>query len=291
MDPSPTDTSKAGYKRLWRHSYRLGFSWLRRTARHGFQPGRKPGFQRLLVPLDPWRYYEMGTLADREFSGRCLDVSSPKLLTSLLQREGSGDWLGIDLFTNEIAAWKTIDPALKLEVQDATALPYEDDCFDYALCVSVVEHMGRGNDTSALREIHRVVKPGGTLYLTTMVAAEGHDVFVGDEIYGNASERVDEGRVFFEHVYSSEEFAEMTREAGWTTTELEYAVQSRPKIQDRFYRFAPFSYLVGPWLRLWFPRTITTSSNSDAVTSLPDGRSAIVNVTLVKPSTEREAST
>ncbi len=291
MPTSPKKHSKAGWKRLWGHSYRLGFAWLLRTFRRGFQPGRKAGFQRLLVPLDPWRYYEMGVLADRTFSGRCLDISSPKLLTSLLQREGSGDWLGIDLFTDEIAAWKAIDPALELDVQDATALPYEDDSFDNALCVSVVEHMGRGNDTSALREIHRVVKPGGTLYLTTMVAAEGHDVFVGDEIYGNASERVDEGRVFFEHVYSPEEFAKLTQEADWTTTELEYAVQRRPKIQDRFYRFAPFSYLVGPWLRLWFPRTITTSNSVDVVTSLADGRSAIVNATLVKPSTERQAST
>lgn len=283
MDPSAPKTSTAGYKRLWRHSYRLGFAWMRRTAKRGFNPGRKPGFQRLLVPLDPWRYYEMGVLAEQAYAGRCLDISSPKLLTSLLQREGSGDWLGIDLFTDEIEAWKTIDPALELEVQDATKLPYEDESFDTALCVSVVEHMGRGNDTAALREIFRVLKPGGTFYLTTMVAAEEHDVFGGDEIYGNASERVDAERVFFEHVYSPEEFAAMTQETGWTTTALEYAVQTKPKIQDRFYGWAPFSYLIGPWLRLWFPRTIATSDSSDVVTALPEGRSAVVNVTLVKP--------
>ncbi|MBI2691024.1 MAG: class I SAM-dependent methyltransferase [Solirubrobacterales bacterium] len=283
MATSATNTSRPGHARLWRHSYRLGFSWLRRTARHGFKPGRKPGFQRLLVPLDPWRFYEMGVLADRPFNGRCLDVSSPKLLTSLLQREGSGDWLGIDLFTDEIAAWRAIDPALDLEVQNATSLPYDDNSFDTALSVSVVEHMGRGNDTTALREIFRVVKPGGMFYLTTMVAANSRDVFGGDEIYGNASERVDDERVFFEHVYSPAEFAELTQEAGWITTELEYAVQTKPKIQDRFYRWAPFSYILSPLLRIWFPRTIAMSSQSDVVTALPEGRSAVVNVTLVKP--------
>ena len=50
----------------------------------------------------------------RTFTGDCLDVSGPKLLTSLLQAEGNGTWLGIDLFDAEIDAWRRIDPALRL---------------------------------------------------------------------------------------------------------------------------------------------------------------------------------
>ncbi len=90
-----------GWRRLWRHSYRLGARWVVRDARSGWRAGRV-GWVRLLVPLDPWRYYECGRVADQTFTGACLDVSSPKLLTSLLQHEGNGTWVGTDLFSREI---------------------------------------------------------------------------------------------------------------------------------------------------------------------------------------------
>jgi SAM-dependent methyltransferase len=282
MGGNTISTLKPGYKRLWNHSYRLGFNWLLRTARHGW-PGRKAGFLRLLVPLDPWRYYEMGTLADQTYGGRCLDVSSPKLLPSLLDREGNGDWLGIDLFDAEIDAWRVIDPKLELEVQDATAMPYDDSSFDNALCVSVIEHVGRDKDTVALAEILRVVKPGGTLHLTTMVAAASRDVFVEHKIYGNASEEAADGRVFFEHVYSPAEVDRMTADAGWRTVHREFAVQTRIEIQQRFHRWTPLSYLAGPLLRLWYPRTIETTTDPSVIDAIGQEDAAVTYVRLVKP--------
>src|SRR4051812_19947195 len=96
-----------GWQRLWRHSYRIGFAWLVRTARRGW-PARRAGLARLLVPLDPWRYYEMGVVAEGEFSGACLDVSSPKLLPSMLQREGKGRWTCVDLFSTEVENWSVL---------------------------------------------------------------------------------------------------------------------------------------------------------------------------------------
>ena len=124
----------------------------------------------------------------QEFSGRCLDVSSPKLLPSLLQAEGRGRWTCIDLFEREIAAWRTIDPALDLDVQDATALPYEDETFDNCICVSVLEHVGAGKDAEALAEMWRVLKPGGVLHLTADVAAVPQDVFLEKPAYGEGAE-------------------------------------------------------------------------------------------------------
>ena len=59
------------------------------------------GVYRLLVPLEPWRYYELGRVASEPFAGDCLDVSSPKLLASLLQREGRGRWTAVDLLPDE----------------------------------------------------------------------------------------------------------------------------------------------------------------------------------------------
>jgi SAM-dependent methyltransferase len=268
-----------GWKRLWWHSYAIGLRWLIRDAVHGW-PARRVGLARLLVPLDPWRYYELGRVADEAFSGRCLDVSSPKLLSSLLQAEGKGRWLCIDLFEREIEAWRRVDPRLELAVQDATALPYADGSFDNCVCISVLEHVGRGNDAAALAEIWRVLAPGGALHLTTDVAPQARDVYVAERVYGDASRPVDGHGVFFEHEYAPEEIDELVGDRPWAVEEREFAVQRRPGIERRFYAWAPWSYLAGPFLRLVCPGNTDVSPIDDAVRRAGRG---VVYLRLRKP--------
>jgi glycosyltransferase involved in cell wall biosynthesis/2-polyprenyl-3-methyl-5-hydroxy-6-metoxy-1,4-benzoquinol methylase len=50
------------------------------------------------------------------------------------------------------------------------ALPFEDASFDVVTCISVLEHIPPGNDRAALWEMGRVLKPGGSLILTTDIA-------------------------------------------------------------------------------------------------------------------------
>jgi SAM-dependent methyltransferase len=45
-----------------------------------------------------------------------------------------------------------------------TELPLPDARFDFAVCLDVIEHIE--DDLRALRELHRVVRPGGTLLVT-----------------------------------------------------------------------------------------------------------------------------
>jgi SAM-dependent methyltransferase len=257
-------TRAPGWKRLWRHSYRLGLKWLVSDASRGW-PARRAGFARLLVPLDPWRYYELGKAADEELDGRCLDVSSPKLLPSLLQSEGKGDWLCIDLFESEIEAWRRIDPALELDVQDAIALPYADASFDCCACVSVLEHIGGGLDGVALSEIWRVLKPGGVLVLTTDVAAVPRDIFTTRRLYGRASQLGDERGVFFKHEYSPSEVEQLLSARSWAVEHREYAAQRNPAIERQFYARAPWSYAYGPLLRLVCPANVVTSESPELI--------------------------
>ncbi len=130
-------------------------------------------------------------------------------MPSLLQAEGSGSWVCIDLFEAEITAWRTIDPYLELDVQDATALSFPDETFDNCICVSVIEHIGVGKDSVALSEMWRVLKPGGALHLTTDVAAEPKDVFIEDRWYGQASPVVEGRGVFFKHDYVPREVEQL----------------------------------------------------------------------------------
>ena len=268
-----------GWKRLWRHSYRLGFRWLVRDARRGW-PARRVGLARLLVPLDPWRYYELGRAADQEFHGRCLDVSSPKLLPSLLQAEGKGDWLCIDLFDAEIDAWRRIDPDLEYDVQDATSLPYADETFDCCACISVLEHIGPERDATALAELWRVLKPGGVLHLTTDVSVEAKDVFVAEKIYGQASEISGEQGIFFKHDYALEDIDRLVTGRPWQVELREFAAQKNPDIERRFYARVPWSYAYGPLLRVVCANNFKTSSTPDVVSAAGSG---VVYLRLVKP--------
>ncbi|MHB8612395.1 MAG: class I SAM-dependent methyltransferase [Candidatus Dormibacteraceae bacterium] len=52
-------------------------------------------------------------------------------------------------------------PRLRIEVADGRSLPYQDEAFDYVLCVDVMPHMPEPRDL--LRETRRVLRPGGTL--------------------------------------------------------------------------------------------------------------------------------
>jgi SAM-dependent methyltransferase len=268
-----------GWKRLWRHSYRLGFRWLVRSAPRGW-PGRRVGLQRLLVPLDPWRYYEMGRVAEGAFGGRCLDVSSPKLLPSLLEFEGHGDWTAIDLFAREIEDWHAIDPRLALAVEDATALTYPDASFDNTICVSVVEHVP--DDAQVMSEIWRTLRPGGVLHLTTNVELESKDVFTEDRPYGAASKEVD-GRVFFERHYSVEDLESRLLGRPWETLEREFARQVDPSIEERFYSRAPLSFAYGGLLRFRCPANFETA---DSIRILRPGEQGVVYLRLRKPATE-----
>ncbi|MEX2195747.1 MAG: glycosyltransferase [Thermoleophilaceae bacterium] len=254
---------RPGWQRLWRHSYRLGLRWLARGARNGWK-GRRVGLQRLLVPLDPWRYWELGRVAERHFHGACLDVSSPKLLMSLLQHERRGDWTGIDLFAEEIDNWRHVDPALRLGVEDALALPYASESFDNCVCISVIEHIPGDGDARAMEEMWRVLKPGGVLHLTTNVALEPRDVFKDRPLYGDAGETGTE-KVFFERQYSARTLEERLLGLPWETEVREFARQRDEGIEKRFYARAPWSYLYGGLLRLRCPDNFETAPSPDVL--------------------------
>ncbi len=234
---------------LWFHSLRVGVRAIRSGALK--EPRTRRGvLNRLLVPMDAWRVWEFGAAVEGPFDGRCLDVSSPKLVTSYLAVRGSGRWVGVDLFEDEIALWRRLDPDLDLRIEDARDLGFEDGSFDHVLCVSVVEHIHGEGLARAMGELHRVLAPGGVLHLTTNIAPAGSDVFVDSDTWGEATEHID-GRVFFEHRFDDDELTALIGD-GWEVLERRMASE-RVGLSAAFARLAPVSYVAGNLLPLLAP--------------------------------------
>ncbi len=70
---------------------------------------------------------------------------------------------------DEIAARD--DLAIEFTPQDLTRLTYPDGCFDFACCVSVLEHTA--DPGAVARELARCLAPGGTLLVTFDVSVDG----------------------------------------------------------------------------------------------------------------------
>jgi SAM-dependent methyltransferase len=119
-----------------------------------------------------------------------------------------GDVFGVDL------AWEALEPARGRGLRDLARasiehLPFADASFDAATSFEVVYHLGVASDTSALREIRRVIKPGGLF----MLRVPAHDWLRGEH----------DRLVHTRHRYSRDEVLRKLGQAGFVVDRLSWA--------------------------------------------------------------------
>lgn len=112
------------------------------------------------------RVSTIASLIDRHLcrEGTILDVGTgPGEIAARLARAGRRV-VGIDIAPEMVALASRVLDGLALQA-DAERLPFEDESFDGAMAVWVLNHVG--DPVRALSEIHRVLRPGGrALYLS-----------------------------------------------------------------------------------------------------------------------------
>jgi len=170
------------------------------------------GLKRLLLPVSYWRVAEFAYVWRKLATistGKVLDVGSPKDLAAILARDRGFSLTAVDILPEAVSLSDRHTRAQGLsghgagkvtsEVQDGRALSYADDTFDAAYSVSVLEHIPDAGDTAALRELVRVVKPGGLVVVTVPYDLEYRESFVNESVYER--KQIGSEPVFFERHY------------------------------------------------------------------------------------------
>lgn len=148
-----------------------------------------------------WLYLQRGT----SLSGgraRLLHVAPEPSIAGALARENARDVITLDL------APRGVDVAC-----DLTAIAFPDESFDLVYCSHVLEHVP--DDRAAMRELRRILRPGGTLLVQVPVR--------GRETYEDFSIVTPEGRLAafgqHDHVrYYGTDLVDRLRAAGFAVT-------------------------------------------------------------------------
>jgi SAM-dependent methyltransferase len=236
--------------RGWGEPYRVSVGLgLRQLARRRHL---REAVVRVVVPMDPSRYVEIPWALRRlgaRPGERVIDLASPKLFCVVLARHGVRV-TSVDQLPREIETWRSIardEPHLELRVADGRALPYDDESFDHATSISVLEHVGGDDgDVEALRELARCVRPGGRLALTLPHARAAWTEYRAAPAYVDEGPRNESGRVFFQRWYDDEALDRLVGSVESVEVVERDVVRLAPNLNEAYVRTFPLLVPFGP---------------------------------------------
>ena len=176
---------------------------------------RREALARLINPLSypRWMEYDLTINALGPIDGcRVLDVGSPKLPILVLARRSQCELYSTDIrdyfieptanFLTGMGLGHRIGRDIHLQVADARDLPYPDAFFDHVFSISVLEHIPDDGDSHAMRELSRVVRPGGSLTLTVPYTSDGYaEEWVRGDVYERAGD--ESAKTFYQRHYDA----------------------------------------------------------------------------------------
>ena len=114
---------------------------------------------------DPSREYYPTNVAKHEIVRRWLSELPPGVR---VLDAGCGEGVLVEEFATRLNI-EGIDPNYssdRVRSGSLAALPYGDNTFERAICLDVLEHLTYEEQPKALKELHRVLKPGGELLVS-----------------------------------------------------------------------------------------------------------------------------
>ena len=127
-----------------------------------------------------------------------------------LKRKGVQDYVAADL---DLARYRHIPGMKKVNLTD---IPFEDNKFDVLICSHVLEHIP--DDRLAMREILRVLKPGGTAMLMVPLALDGRETEEEPSINDPKEQERRFGQWDHVRIYSRENFIQRLQDSGFSVS-------------------------------------------------------------------------
>ncbi|MFI5272557.1 MAG: SAM-dependent methyltransferase [Ktedonobacterales bacterium] len=205
-----------------------------------------PALRHLIIPISYWRSAEFALVydaADFRPTDRVLDIGSPKLLSLYLAKKLGADVYSTDIdgyFLKEYTLLRNLEhlssDKFHVEVEDGRKLSYADSFFDKVFAVSVVEHIPENGDAECMREVARVLRPGGRCMLTVPFSPESRNEYrqEGEFYWAQSSTTGEDGRVFFQRRYSEQDLHDrLITPSGLTVRNLLYVGEKGLEHSDR----------------------------------------------------------
>jgi hypothetical protein len=103
---------------------------------------------------------------------------------------------------------------------DVQRIPLDDASFDVVVCNHLLEHVA--DDRQALRELHRILRPGGWGILLSPVERDYERTYEDDTIVDPAERTRIFGQYDHRRIYGAD-YADRLREAGFEAADIDYA--------------------------------------------------------------------
>jgi SAM-dependent methyltransferase len=235
--PPPPAAGGFSDAHLYRFGLQVGLKSLRRAP--------KEGLKSLVLPVEYIRCaegrYVLQHLA-AEPGHRVLDIGSPKLPSLFLAARVGAKVHATDLLDYFFPRYGIYADAVlgprrhlyRMEAQDGRRLSYPDRSFDRVFSISAIEHIPDDGDRQAMREIARVLEPGGLCCLTVPWGLDGYaEEFrsAGDpDAYWTPATGE---RVFYQRVYDRRRLDERLLGGGqFDLVDLSYWGERRVPVED-----------------------------------------------------------
>jgi SAM-dependent methyltransferase len=118
----------------------------------------------------PWtelRLAAVEELVEPRAGDRIVDLGCAAGAVTHFLSEFGCDVVGVDAEPRAIEKARSLFPQLEFVLADVRALPFDDASFDKAVAADLVEHLDDETFRAMLRELRRVLLPGGTFTLYT----------------------------------------------------------------------------------------------------------------------------
>ncbi len=191
----------------------------------------RENLKNIVYPVNYWRTIEYRVVFDAltpSASDRILDIGSPKLLALYIAEKYRSQVCSVDISGNFLGDYQNYRSLRRLDtytpaVMDGRNLEFPDNHFTKIFSISVIEHIPGDGDSECLREIGRVLAPGGICAITIPFAPESRDEYLdAEKFYWSASYGSDK-KLFFQRRYSENDiFQKLIRPSGLSVKSLLY---------------------------------------------------------------------